>query len=190
MKIYLASRSPRRRQLLEQIAIPYETIEIAIDESWDGCEPVGIYTQRMAVGKAQAAARAKPGHRLPILAADTSVAIDNRILGKADTAADAIRMLKALSGKTHQVYTAVTVLTDVEKTRLNVSRVHMQALNDDEILGYCETGEPLGKAGGYAIQGRAAAFIEHLEGSYSGVMGLPLYEVAALLNESGELTAD
>lgn len=180
MKIYLASTSPRRKQLLEQIGIDFETIDIDINETWDGQEPAKTYVKRIALEKARAA-KSKIQNNLPVLAADTSVVLDNLILGKAETKEEAAEMLGQLSGRTHHVYTAVALITETEQVCLNVSHVSFRPLSDADILQYCETEEPLGKAGAYAIQGKAAAFIERLEGSYSGVMGLPLYEVAEIL---------
>ena len=180
MKIYLASTSPRRKQLLEQIGIDFETIDIDIDETWDGREPAKTYVKRIALEKARAA-KSKIQNNLPVLAADTSVVLDNLILGKAENKEDAINMLEQLSGRTHHVYTAVALITETEQVCLNISHVSFRPLSKSDILEYCETEEPLGKAGAYAIQGKAAAFIERLEGSYSGVMGLPLYELAKML---------
>ncbi len=180
MKIYLASTSPRRKQLLTQIGVDFETIDIDIDETWDGREPTKTYVKRIALEKARAA-KSKVHNKLPVLAADTCVVLDNLILGKAETKEAAAEMLGQLSGRTHHVYTAVALITETEQVCLNVSHVSFRPLSDADILQYCETEEPLGKAGAYAIQGKAAAFIERLEGSYSGVMGLPLYEVAEIL---------
>ena len=180
MKINLASTSPRRKQLLEQIGIDFELVHVEIDETWDGKEPTKIHVQRMALEKAQAA-KSKIQNNLPILAADTCVVIDNVILGKAETKEEAINMLEQLSGRTHHVYTAVALITATEQVCLNVNHVSFRPLSETDILQYCETEEPLGKAGAYAIQGEAAAFIDRLEGSYSGVMGLPLYEVSQML---------
>ena len=180
MKIYLASTSPRRKQLLEQIGIDFETIDVDINETWDGREPAKTYVKRIALEKARAA-KSKIQNNLPVLAADTSVVLANLILGKAETKEDAINMLEQLSGRTHHVYTAVALITETEQVCLNISHVSFRPLSKSDSLEYCETEEPLGKAGAYAIQGKAAAFIERLEGSYSGVMGLPLYEVAEIL---------
>lgn len=184
MKIYLASRSPRRHQLLEQLDIEYEVIGVDIDETWDGVEPAKKYVKRMALEKAQEA-RETVNNQQPILAADTTVVLDDDILGKAKTSEDAMTMLSMLSGRTHHVYSAVALLTDIEHVQMNISRVSFRPLTKEEIGAYCETGEPLDKAGAYAIQGKAAAFISRLEGSYSGVMGLPLYETVALLRSAG-----
>ncbi len=182
MKIYLASTSPRRQQLLDQIGIDFELVDIKIDETWDGQEPAKTYVMRIALGKARAA-KAKVHNKLPVLAADTSVVLDNIILGKAETKEEAAEMLGQLSGRTHHVYTAVALITETEQVCLNINHVSFRPLSESDILQYCKTEEPLGKAGAYAIQGKAAAFVERLEGSYSGVMGLPLYEVAEMLRK-------
>lgn len=182
--IYLASRSPRRRQLLAQIGVGHAPLDVEVDERWDGEEPPRAHVMRLALEKGRRGwaevARSRP---LPVLAADTAVVLDDAILGKAEQIHEAAAMLKRLSGRSHWVYTGVALidLRGEERSVVNVSRVVFRALSAEEIRGYCDTGEPLGKAGGYAVQGRAAAFIERIEGSYSGVMGLPLYETAALL---------
>ena len=180
MKINLTSTSPRRKQLLEQIGVGFELVDIEIDETWDSHEPAKVHVKRMALEKARAA-KSKTQNNLPILAADTCVVIDNKILGKAESRDDASNMLEQLSGRTHHVYTAVALITDTEQVSLNINHVSFRSLTEADIREYCETQEPLGKAGAYAIQGKAATFIERLEGSYSGVMGLPLYEVAEML---------
>lgn len=184
MKIYLASRSPRRSELLHQIDIEFEVVDIDIDESWDGKEKPERYVQRIALEKARAG-NAFSNEDYPVLAADTAVILDDHILGKAENKEDAISMLGTLSGKTHTVLSAVSLIHENEKTLLNTNKVTFKKLTKKEISDYCETGEPLGKAGGYAIQGRAAIFIERLEGSYSGVMGLPLFETMRLLSNLG-----
>jgi septum formation protein len=182
MKIHLASKSPRRRELLEQLGIEFDVIDIDIDETWDGNEPVKNYVQRLALEKARAAKdHLGDSDHLPILAADTEVVLDDIIMGKPKDKEDAIKMLHSLSGRTHFVFSAVALIYKDENIKLNTNRVCFRPLTTDEIKTYCETGEPFGKAGAYAIQGRAAAFIERLEGSYSGVMGLPLYETSELL---------
>lgn len=183
MKIYLASRSPRRRELLDQIGVEFEIIDIDIDESWDGKEKPENYVQRIALEKARAG-NAFSDEDFPVLAADTAVVLDEHILGKAENKKDAIAMLKKLSGKTHTVLSAVSLIHKHEKCLLNISTVTFKKLSQSEIADYCETDEPIGKAGGYAIQGRAAVFIKHLEGSYSGVMGLPLFETQKLLQSA------
>ena len=181
MKIYLASKSPRRRELLKQIGIDFEIIDVDIDESWDGKEAPEDYVRRIALEKARAG-KVIINDNLPILAADTAVVLDGHILGKAENKDDAIAMLERLSGQTHEVLSAVTVIKEQEHNRINISQVTFKDLNKKEIEDYCNTNEPIGKAGGYAIQGKAAVFIERLEGSYSGVMGLPLFETQQLLN--------
>ncbi len=181
MKVNLASSSPRRKQLLEQLSIEFNVVDIEINETWDNKEPAKIYVKRMALEKARAG-KSNIQNKLPVLAADTCVVLDDVILGKAETKEDATKMLGQLSGRTHHVYTAVALITETEQVRLNVSHVNFRPLTKTDIQQYCTTKEPLGKAGAYAIQGKAAAFIQHLQGSYSGVMGLPLYEVAQMLN--------
>jgi len=180
MKINLASTSPRRAQLLEQIGIDFELVNIEINETWDRHEPTKVHVKRMALEKARAA-KAIIQNNFPVLAADTCVVLDNVILDQPETKADAIQMLGELSGRTHHVYTAVALITETEHVCLNISHVSFRPLTETDIQQYCSTEEPIGKAGAYAIQGKAAAFIERLEGSYSGVMGLPLYEVAEML---------
>ncbi len=182
MKLYLASQSPRRRQLLDQIKVEYEILDVEIDEHWQDSENPKDYVVRMAQEKAQAG-KSKINHEAAVLAADTSVILDNIILGKANTKDDAIRMLRQLSGRRHEVYTAVCLLSENEQTKLSISHVHFKVLTEKEIDDYCNSDEPIAKAGGYAIQGLAASFIERLEGSYSGVMGLPLYETSLLLSD-------
>src|SRR5579885_777987 len=182
--IYLASQSPRRRQLLEQIGVEYETLKVEVDESWDGKEPADRHVLRLALAKARAGwNQVQTCAPAPVLGADTAVVLNDNILGKADTVDQARAMLRQLSGRTHQVHSAVALIDARGRAHsaLNVSNVHFRKLTDGEIDGYCATDEPLGKAGGYAVQGRAAVFIERLEGSYSGVMGLPLFETAQLL---------
>jgi nucleoside triphosphate pyrophosphatase len=183
MKIILASRSPRRRELLDQIGIEYDVIDVDIDESWDDKEIAEDYVQRIALEKARTG-MAFSNEDFPVLAADTAVIIDGNILGKAENKEDATTMLKKLSNKTHTVLSAVSLIHKKEKTLLNISKVTFKKLTNAEIANYVETDEPIGKAGGYAIQGKAAAFIERLEGSYSGVMGLPLFETKKLLDRS------
>lgn len=179
--IALASRSPRRRELLEQIGVEYQVIDIDIDESWNENEMPEDYVCRIAIEKARAGKNLLKDN-LPVLAADTAVVLDGHILGKAENEDDAINMLTRLSGKTHEVLSAVTLINKNEQTKISTSKVKFKSLTKEDINTYCETDEPIGKAGGYAIQGKAAVFIERLEGSYSGVMGLPLFETQELLN--------
>lgn len=178
--IRLASVSPRRRELLTQIGVPHVVTGAHIDESVQPGEPPHAYVQRMA--RTKAVAVWAQDQSLPVLAADTTVVLDGVIFGKPEHRADALRMLIALSGRKHQVLTAVALATrSGVALRLNESHVGFRTLTPEECAAYWDTGEPRDKAGAYAIQGRAAVFIESLSGSYSGVMGLPLFETAALL---------
>ena len=181
--LYLASQSPRRQQLLKEIGVAVEIVDVDINEDWDGSEHPRAHVERLALGKARAGkAKINADAGCAVLGADTAVVLDDRILGKALTEDDARQMLQSLSGRMHHVYTAVTLITAAEeKTITSISRVCFRPMTVTEIKSYCRTGEPIGKAGAYAIQGRAAAFIERLEGSYSGVMGLPLFETSELL---------
>ena len=183
--IYLASRSPRRRELLNQIRVPHALIDVEIDETPLVGEPAEAFVMRMALEKVRAAMRGLPRADLPVLAADTDVVVDGRILGKPLDQEDAVRMLGCLSGRSHRVLSAVALIWRGERTRMSESLVCFRPLDEAEIRAYWHTGEPAGKAGGYGIQGLAAAFVERLEGSYSGVMGLPLFETAELLREAG-----
>ncbi len=184
MKIYLASKSPRRQQLLQQVGIQFEIIDVDIDEHWNGVEEARFYVERVALEKAQAG-KAKISLEEPfvIIGADTSVVLDDIVLGKAESEEQAIAMLTKLSGRMHFVYSSVALVSNNnEKIKTNISRVYFKPLEKHEIENYCKTSEPIGKAGGYAIQGKAAAFIERLDGSYSGVMGLPLFETKTLMD--------
>ena len=185
MKIYLASKSPRRAHLLNQIGIEFETLSVEIDETWDGREHAAHYVCRLAMEKAQTGISGiQEKQDAIVIGADTAVVLDHIILGKANNPDEALSILKSLSGRTHQVYTAVAVVSHKRSGSLvNVSQVSFKPLTGDEIKKYAESGEPLGKAGGYAIQGKAAAFISRLDGSYSGVMGLPVFELSELLQD-------
>ncbi len=176
----LASASPRRRELLTQIGVPHIVTIAQVDESAHAGERPHDYVQRVARSKAQAVWAAHAD--LPVLAADTTVVLDGLIFGKPADRADAVRMLGLLSGRTHEVLTAIA-LADASgiALRMSVSAVRFRVLNEVEISAYWETGEPRDKAGAYAVQGFAAVFIENLTGSYSGVMGLPLFETSELL---------
>lgn len=183
--VYLASASPRRRELLAQIGVRFELAPADVDEARVPGETPAEYVVRVALAKAAAAERACGG-RAPVLAADTAVVLDDRILGKPGDVQTAEAMLAALSGRTHRVFTAVALRGDAgAETRLSASEVRMRETTVGERRAYCASGEPLDKAGGYAIQGLAAMFVEHLSGSYSGVMGLPLFETAELLRGCG-----
>lgn len=183
--LWLASRSPRRRELLEQIGVAYRLRDVLVDESVRPGEPAARYVQRVARAKAEAGVALGVAADL-VLAADTTVVLDRDILGKPADAAEAAGQLRRLSARSHVVLSAVA-LADGARLRvaLNRSVVRFRALAEAEIQAYCAGGEPLDKAGSYAIQGRAAVFVEHLQGSYSGVMGLPLFETAALLRQAG-----
>ena len=187
--LYLASRSERRRLLLAQLGVPYETLNIAVDECWDGRETPCRYVRRLALAKARAGAKRLAAPLAPVLGADTAVVLDGEILGKPEGPDEVLAMLARLSGRCHEVYTAVALWLPGAYAPLgpvsSLSRVCFRPLTVAEQRAYVASGEPYGKAGGYGIQGRAAAFIERLEGSYSGIMGLPLCETATLLNRLG-----
>lgn len=176
----LASASPRRRELLSQIGVPHIITGAHIDESVLDAERPHDYVQRMARTKAEAVWSQDPS--LPVLAADTTVVLDGIVFGKPEDRADAYRMLGLLSGRTHEVLTAVALASAGGLAlRVSVSSVRFRVLTETEIAAYWETGEARDKAGAYAVQGLAAVFIESLTGSYSGVMGLPLFETSELL---------
>lgn len=180
----LASVSPRRRELLAQIGVPHLVTGAHIDESHHSGERPHDYVQRMARTKARAVW--EQDLSLPVLGADTTVVLDGNVFGKPVDRADALRMLGLLSGRTHEVLTAVALASkEGLSMRVSVSAVRFRALAADEIAAYWETGEPRDKAGAYAIQGLGAVFIESLAGSFSGVMGLPLFETSELLREAG-----
>ncbi len=187
--LWLASRSPRRSELLQRLAIPFQVIDLDVPEVRGVDEPAHDYVRRVALDKARAglaAVRAgDPAAR--VLAADTEVILGQRVFGKPADASDAAAMLHALSGHTHEVVT-VLALVDAdggEQVQAVVSKVRFAPLDAATISAYVATGEPMGKAGAYAIQGLAESFVQHLEGSYSGVMGLPLYQTSQLLNPHG-----
>jgi septum formation protein len=180
----LASGSPRRRALLEQLGVPHVLALPDVDEAVLPGESAADYVVRMARTKARVVQ--PPGAALPVLAADTIVLIDGRICGKPADAEDGIAMLLQLSGRSHEVLTAVALAAAGEvHHRLSRSEVRFRHLTLPEAIAYWNTGEPRDKAGSYAVQGHGAVFIEHLSGSYSGVMGLPLYETAELLAGAG-----
>lgn len=185
--VILASASPRRVRLLEQLGVACEPAAVGIDETRAPSEAPEDYVVRLACRKAREAARLR-GTALPVLAADTAVVLGDEVFGKPAGRAEAARMLAALSGGTHRVLTGVALLSDGgEDARLDCSEVTFAELGAERIEAYLDTGEYRDKAGAYAIQGRAAAFIERLEGSYSGVMGLPLFVVSRMLERNGLL---
>lgn len=195
--IYLASKSPRRRELLQQIGVHFELLMLREAPGRDGAisedplpgEAPDVYVTRIARIKALAGRDAMRLRHLPvrpILAADTTVTIDGLILGKPQDADDALQMLRRFCGRTHEVLTAVAVFADDQLTEvLSRSEVRFADVSDDALRAYCASGEPFDKAGSYGIQGRAAQFITYISGSYSGIMGLPLHETAAMLNKAG-----
>ena len=193
--IYLASQSPRRRQLLEQLGVPHELLLPGPDEDAEGLEAVlpgeapTAYVERVTALKLDAAVARRAARNLPeapILCSDTTVAFGSTIYGKPDDARHAARMLAELAGHEHRVLTAVALQAGAKRvSALSVSRVTFAPMTAAQIDAYVATGEPLGKAGAYGIQGRAAAYVEHLSGSYSGIMGLPMYETAQLLRAAG-----
>jgi septum formation protein len=193
--IYLASQSPRRAQLLGQLGVRHELLLAGPDEDTEALEAVKpgesptAYVQRVTALKLDAAVARHAQLGLPaapILCADTTVALGRTILGKPDDERDAERMLAMLSGRTHRVMTAIALQNGAGRSAsLNVSHVRFATVDPARIAAYVASGEPLGKAGAYAIQGRAAAFIEHISGSHSGIMGLPMFETARLLCEAG-----
>jgi septum formation protein len=185
--VYLASASPRRRELLQQIGVSFRVVGIAVDEAVRLSETAPTYVLRLAAAKAEAGwERSRDGTQVPVLAADTAVVLDGRILGKPADREDALGMLGQLSGRTHEVLTAVVLRTaNGLQSRLSRSEVTFRGIAAGEARAYWETGEPGDKAGAYAIQGRGAIFIADLRGSYSGVMGLPLFETAELLCDAG-----
>lgn len=183
--IYLASRSPRRQALLRQIRLPFAVLDPDLNETPLPGEAAGAFVIRLARDKAKAGRRMAPDGR-PVLAADTDVVLDGEILGKPADEAAARVLLERLSGRSHQVLSCVALAWNGRLSwRLNENRVWLRRLSPAEIHAYWRTGEPADKAGGYAIQGLAALFIERIEGSYSGVMGLPLFETGQLLAEAG-----
>lgn len=186
-ELFLASASPRRRELLAQIAVPCVTQIASIDENPLPAEPAAAYVERLAREKARAGLLALGGRDgAVVLGADTAVVLDGRILGKPADFAESRSMLQALSGRSHQVLTAVALVADGrEAARVVSSEVSFRPISEAEIEAYWASGEPCDKAGSYGIQGLAAVFVSRLQGSYSAVVGLPLCETAELLGEFG-----
>jgi septum formation protein len=189
--VYLASGSPRRRELLQQIGVPFRVVGAAVDEAVLPGEDCAMYVARLAAAKAERGwvwscgaglGEGSPDAAVPVLAADTAVVLDARIFGKPRDKSQALDMLRQLSGRTHEVLTAVALRTAAGTlSSISRSEVTFRAISEGEAQAYWETGEPRDKAGAYAIQGRAAIFVAALRGSFSGVMGLPLFETAELL---------
>lgn len=196
-KIYLASKSPRRRELLRQVGVDFDLLMLRSDpvrgadvtEEVRSGEPAHDYVVRVALEKGAFAWKVLQQRRQPlrpILTADTTVTLEGEILGKPADPLEAAKMLERLSGRTHQVLTTVAVhFTDMAEHITQVSHVRFATLTPQAIRAYCATTEPYDKAGGYGIQGLAALFVEHIEGSHSGIMGLPLFETATLLRKAG-----
>jgi septum formation protein len=182
--LWLASASPRRQELLQQIGVRFSQLSVAVDETPRPNEAPEVYALRLALEKARAGQQLLAAEdSTPVLGADTVVVSHGKVLGKPKNREDALAMLRALAGERHQVLTGVALVGPAgeEQSRLSVSTVQFRAITPEEAAAYWASGEPADKAGSYAIQGLAAIFIERLEGSYSGVMGLPLFETAELL---------
>jgi septum formation protein len=178
--IILASASPRRRELLEQINVRYKVYAVDIDETPIVNEAPLAYVQRLAAEKS-ATCKAILNTSLPVLAADTAVILGDVIMGKPKDMDDALNMLRLLSGKTHQVYSAISLRGQTHSEAISITDVTFKPLSEQEILNYWYSGEPVDKAGAYGIQGKASVFVTGINGSFSGVVGLPLYETSQLL---------
>lgn len=188
--LYLASQSPRRRQLLEQIGVPFKIVDVNVPEQRAHAESPREYVSRVAREKALAGFAVLHDPKAMVLGADTEVVLDDEVFGKPVDAADAAAMLHRLSGRVHEVISTVWLVGPKgEWTDTSVSRVRMPELDDATVAAYIATGEPFGKAGAYAIQGHGAKLISHLDGSHSGVMGLPVFETARLLRAHGLIAA-
>lgn len=183
--LYLASQSPRRLELLQQLGLNAETINAPVEEVALPNETPESFVIRMAVEKALSGFNKVEGKKIWVIGGDTIIVIEDKVFGKPRNKADACRMLGALSGKTHRVLSSVAVVADGQAfSALNRTEVTFKCLSEDEIINYWHSGEPEGKAAGYAIQGLGAKFVQKIEGSYSAVMGLPLFELNQLLEES------
>lgn len=183
--LYLASKSPRRRELLARLGLDFGVLDLDIPEHRQPGEPAEDYVRRVAREKAGAGLLTVVGNpSARVLGSDTEVVLDDEVFGKPDDAGAATAMLRRLSGRTHRVISAVSLVSAAREAQaVSVSEVTFAELDDARIAAYVATGEPFDKAGGYAIQGAAEAFVTRLDGSYSGVMGLPLHETARLLAE-------
>lgn len=185
--LYLASQSPRRRELLSLLDIPFRVLDVEVPEVRADGESAETYVRRVARDKAAAGLRAVASEPdALVLAGDTEVVLDDAVFGKPIDADDAARMLRRLSGRSHRVLSAVVLSSARESSEaLSVSEVTFDRFDDETIARYVASGEPMGRAGAYAIQGRAQAFVARLDGSHSAVMGLPLRDTARLLREFG-----
>jgi len=181
--LWLASSSPRRRELLQQIGVPFQVLPgVEVNEAWFGDETPAVYVERLALAKAEAGLALRPQDT--VLGADTCVVIDGEVLGKPRDETDACATLSRLSGRMHQVFTAVAVVSSGRRLHCCVStEVWFRSLSQPEIQAYWRTGEPQDKAGSYGIQGFGGVFVERINGSYSAVVGLPVAETAALLKQ-------
>jgi septum formation protein len=184
VQIILASASPRRKELLDQIRVTYRVHPVDLDETPLPNETPLAYVQRLAAEKSAACA-AQLNTEIPVLAADTAVVLGRVIMGKPKDQADALAMLTRLSGKTHQVYSAISLRGREHSLAVSITEVTFRRLTEREMLDYWYSGEPVDKAGSYAIQGMGGLFVESIKGSFSGVVGLPLFETAELLSKQG-----
>lgn len=185
MQLVLASQSPRRQELLRQLGLRFSVCVADVEEGPRELETPAGYAVRIALEKARAGA-AKHGGTLPVLGADTDVVLDGRVLGKPRDRAEALAMLAALSDRSHEVYSAVAVVQGArESTRLSVTQVRFGPVTSAQAMAYWASGEPADKAGAYGIQGLGAQFVREVRGSYSGVVGLPIYETVEVLREFG-----
>ncbi len=183
-QIILASASPRRKELLDQIKVTYRVYPVDLDETPLPDETPLDYVQRLAAEKS-AACQTQLKTEVPVLAADTAVVLGRVIMGKPKDKADALAMLMLLSGKTHQVYSAISLRGLEHSQAVSITEVTFRSLTKQEILAYWHSGEPVDKAGSYAIQGMGGMFVESIKGSFSGVVGLPLFETAEILSKQG-----
>ncbi len=185
MNIHLASSSTRRHEILAALGLRFTAAGVDIDETRFDGEPVADMVVRLAVAKA-AAARENVDQSLPVIGADTAVAVGDQVLGKPRSQDEAVQMLASLSGRTHTVLTGVALdYAGVVRTATSLTQVRFREISPDEAISYWQSGEPLDKAGAYAVQGIAGIFVEDISGSYSGVVGLPVFETAALLADAG-----
>ncbi len=185
-QLYLASASPRRQDILQQMGLVFSVVAQNIEEQYQPDESAQDYVLRLAVEKSKDGLKGLPRQNIPVLGADTIVAVDGKILEKPENREHGIEMLLSLSGRTHQVMTAVALSNENKiQSSFSVSEVLFAPLSRKICENYWQTGEPVDKAGSYAVQGQGALFIKNINGSYSGVMGLPIYETGLLLNQFG-----
>lgn len=183
--LHLASSSPRRRELLTALGLEFSHAGVAVDESAMPCEAAEDLVVRLAIGKARAACESG-SYRVPVLGADTVVTVDGQIFGKPGSREEALEMLASLSGRTHEVLSGVALVTNDElETAISRTVVQFREIDPDEAEAYWHSGEPAGKAGAYAVQGLGGVFVSAINGSYTGVVGLPVFETAGLLRRAG-----